>query len=104
MGVDLGGLGVEDMEDLNWHFFCIPANSDIIGYLLGIAVDAVIDKDELMGGEVVKVGDLVDAGGNCVGDGKLVHKNCSISLITFEIITNTSLLSSLLSSLVGHDE
>ena len=92
------------MVVLSWYFFCIPEDSDKIGYFLGIVVDAVIDKDELMGGEVVKVGDSADAGGNCVGDGKLVHKNCSISLITLEIITNTSLLSSLLSWLVRHDE
>ena len=46
-----------------------------------------------MGGEIggFAVGpEEVD--GNIVGDGKLVHKNCSISPITLEIITNSSLL------------
>ena len=100
----MGGLGDENVGELSWYFCCIPANSDKIGDLLGVVLDAVIDKDESMGGEAVKYGDVLDAGGNCVGDGKLVHKNCSISLITLEIITNTSLLSSLLSSLVRHDE
>ena len=42
MGVDLGGLGVDDTRVLSWYFFCIPDDSDKIGYFLGIVVDAVI--------------------------------------------------------------
>ena len=53
-------------------------------------IDAVIDKDELIGGEVVMVLDGIDMDGNCVGDGKLVHKICSISPIALEIITKSS--------------